>query len=147
STGYRRSSSSEEPSRTETVTTLRPQPDPERHFRLLIYRTLNIGHLPMRSGSQLRLAAATKLVLCVDQMKVYSERVSKKRNQCVRQYRRIRTADRVQHAMAVLHSSTASEGRVNMKSILVTVATFLVMFAAAAHAADDTEALIALDKQ
>ena len=34
-----------------------------------------------------------------------------------------------------------------MKSILVTVATFLVMFAAAAHAADDTEALIALDKQ
>ena len=34
-----------------------------------------------------------------------------------------------------------------MKSIPVTVATFLVMFAAAAHAADDTEALIALDKQ
>jgi len=35
----------------------------------------------------------------------------------------------------------------HMKSILVTVATFLVMFAAAAYAADDTEALIALDKQ
>ena len=34
-----------------------------------------------------------------------------------------------------------------MKSILVTVATFLVMFAATAYAADDTEALIALDKQ
>ena len=34
-----------------------------------------------------------------------------------------------------------------MKSVLVTVATFLVMFAAAAYAADDTEALIALDKQ
>jgi hypothetical protein len=34
-----------------------------------------------------------------------------------------------------------------MKSILVTVATLLVMFAAAAYAADDTEALIALDKQ
>lgn len=34
-----------------------------------------------------------------------------------------------------------------MKSILVTVATGLVMFAAAAHAADDTDALIALDKQ
>jgi len=34
-----------------------------------------------------------------------------------------------------------------MKSTLVTVATFLVMFAAAARAADDTEALIALDKQ
>ena len=34
-----------------------------------------------------------------------------------------------------------------MKSTLVTVATFLVMFAAAAHAADDTDALIALDKQ
>ena len=34
-----------------------------------------------------------------------------------------------------------------MKSILVTVATSLVMFAATAHAADDTEALIALDKQ
>ena len=34
-----------------------------------------------------------------------------------------------------------------MKSVLVTVATFLVMFAAAARAADDTEALIALDKQ
>ena len=34
-----------------------------------------------------------------------------------------------------------------MKSILVTVATFLVMFAATARAADDTEALIALDKQ
>ena len=33
-----------------------------------------------------------------------------------------------------------------MKSTLVTVATFLVMFAAAARAADDTEALIALDK-
>ena len=34
-----------------------------------------------------------------------------------------------------------------MNSILVTVATSLVMFAATAHAADDTEALIALDKQ
>ena len=34
-----------------------------------------------------------------------------------------------------------------MKSIPVTVATFLVMFAAAVHAADDTDALIALDKQ
>jgi hypothetical protein len=34
-----------------------------------------------------------------------------------------------------------------MKSILVTVATFLVTFAAAAHAAEDTDALIALDKQ
>jgi Domain of unknown function (DUF4440) len=34
-----------------------------------------------------------------------------------------------------------------MKSILVTGATFLVVFAAAAYAADDTEALIALDKQ
>ena len=34
-----------------------------------------------------------------------------------------------------------------MKSIPVTVATFLVMFAASAHAADDTQALIALDKQ
>jgi hypothetical protein len=34
-----------------------------------------------------------------------------------------------------------------MKSVLVTVATFLVMFAGAAYAADDTEALIALDKQ
>jgi hypothetical protein len=34
-----------------------------------------------------------------------------------------------------------------MKSILVTVTTLLIMFAAAAHAADDTEALIALDKQ
>ena len=34
-----------------------------------------------------------------------------------------------------------------MKSILISVATFLVMFAATAYAADDTEALIALDKQ
>jgi hypothetical protein len=34
-----------------------------------------------------------------------------------------------------------------MKSILVTVATLLVTFAATARAADDTEALIALDKQ
>ena len=34
-----------------------------------------------------------------------------------------------------------------MKSIVVSVATFLVMFAAAAYAADDTETLIALDKQ
>jgi len=34
-----------------------------------------------------------------------------------------------------------------MKSMVVTVATFLVMFAAAAYAADDTETLIALDKQ
>jgi len=34
-----------------------------------------------------------------------------------------------------------------MKSILVTVATFLVMFTAIAYAADDTDALIALDKQ
>ena len=34
-----------------------------------------------------------------------------------------------------------------MKSILVTAATLMVMFAAAARAADDTDALIALDKQ
>jgi hypothetical protein len=34
-----------------------------------------------------------------------------------------------------------------MKSIRVSVATFLVMFAATAYAADDTQALIALDKQ
>ena len=34
-----------------------------------------------------------------------------------------------------------------MKGILVTVATLLVTFAAAAYAADDTEALITLDKQ
>jgi hypothetical protein len=34
-----------------------------------------------------------------------------------------------------------------MKISLVTVATLLVMFATAARAADDTEALIALDKQ
>ena len=34
-----------------------------------------------------------------------------------------------------------------MKSILVTVGTFLVMFASAAYAADDTQTLIALDKQ
>jgi hypothetical protein len=34
-----------------------------------------------------------------------------------------------------------------MKSILVTVATLLVMFTATARAADDTDALIALDKQ
>ena len=34
-----------------------------------------------------------------------------------------------------------------MRSIPVTVAAFLVMFAATAYAADDTEALIALDKQ
>lgn len=40
-----------------------------------------------------------------------------------------------------------SQGRINMKSILVSVATLLVMFTATAHAADDTDALIALDKQ
>ena len=34
-----------------------------------------------------------------------------------------------------------------MKGILVAIATGLVMFAAAAYAADDTDALIALDKQ
>ena len=34
-----------------------------------------------------------------------------------------------------------------MKNMLVTVATLLVMFAATARAADDTDALIALDKQ
>ena len=34
-----------------------------------------------------------------------------------------------------------------MKSILVAIATCLVMFPAAAYAADDTQALIALDKQ
>jgi len=34
-----------------------------------------------------------------------------------------------------------------MKRVLVTTATFLLMFASAARAADDTEALIALDKQ
>ena len=34
-----------------------------------------------------------------------------------------------------------------MKTILVAIATCLVTFAAAAYAADDTEALIALDKQ
>src|ERR1051326_542187 len=44
-------------------------------------------------------------------------------------------------------NSPASERRVNMKRILVTAATFLLMFAAAARAADETEALIALDKQ
>jgi Domain of unknown function (DUF4440) len=80
---------------------------------------------------------------------VYSEGVSKKRNEWFRQYQHISNADRVQHAKwgCTRRSSTASEGTVNMKKILVTVATFLVMFAAAAHAADDTEALIALDKQ
>ena len=41
----------------------------------------------------------------------------------------------------------ALEGRVIMKSILVAAATCLVVFAATAKAADDTEALIALDKQ
>ena len=46
-----------------------------------------------------------------------------------------------------MHAIQQHEGRVNMKSMVVTVATFLVMFAAAAHAADDTDALIALDKQ
>src|SRR5215471_10327025 len=44
-------------------------------------------------------------------------------------------------------ANTSLKGRVGMKTMLVTVATFLVMFAAAARAADDTEALIALDKQ
>ena len=34
-----------------------------------------------------------------------------------------------------------------MKIIVAAIATCLVMFAAAAHAADDTQALIALDKQ
>jgi hypothetical protein len=34
-----------------------------------------------------------------------------------------------------------------MKTIPITVATFLIMFSAAAYAADDTETLIALDKQ
>src|SRR6516225_3871602 len=43
--------------------------------------------------------------------------------------------------------TTKSEGRINMKSLLVAVATLLVMFAATARAADDTDALIALDKQ
>src|SRR5215472_3475219 len=43
--------------------------------------------------------------------------------------------------------STKSEGRIDMKSILVTVATLLVTFAATARAADETDALIALDKQ
>lgn len=92
---------------------------------------------------------ATIIVLCVDEMKVYSAGVSKKRTECGRQYQHICNADRVQDAKwgCMRRSSTASEGRVNMKSILVTGATFLVMFAAAAHAADDTEALIALDKQ
>ena len=46
-----------------------------------------------------------------------------------------------------MHAIQQHEGRVNMKSMVVTVATFLVMFAAAAYAADDTETLIALDKQ
>lgn len=46
-----------------------------------------------------------------------------------------------------MHAIQQHEGRVKMKSMVVTVATFLVMFAAAAHAADDTETLIALDKQ
>jgi Domain of unknown function (DUF4440) len=43
--------------------------------------------------------------------------------------------------------STELQGRINMKSILVTVSTLLVTFAGIAHAADDTDALIALDKQ
>ena len=38
-------------------------------------------------------------------------------------------------------------GGINMKAILVTAATFLITFAATAHAADETDALIALDKQ
>ena len=42
---------------------------------------------------------------------------------------------------------TKSQGKLNMKCTLVTVATFLVMFTATAHAADETNALIALDKQ
>ena len=46
-----------------------------------------------------------------------------------------------------MHAIQQHEGRVNMKSMVATVATFLVMFAAAAYAADDTETLIALDKQ
>jgi len=40
-----------------------------------------------------------------------------------------------------------TQGRINMKSIQVTVATLLVMFTVTAHAADETDALIALDKQ
>lgn len=47
-----------------------------------------------------------------------------------------------------LHTdNTESQGEIHMKSILVTVATLLAMAAATAHAADDTDALIALDKQ
>jgi hypothetical protein len=47
----------------------------------------------------------------------------------------------------MLRSSTVQKGKADMRSILVACATCLVMFAGAARAADDTEALIALDKQ
>jgi len=40
-----------------------------------------------------------------------------------------------------------AKGRINMKSFLIAVAALLAMLGAAAYAADDTAALIALDKQ
>jgi hypothetical protein len=90
----------------------------------------------------------TKVLLWVDEMGSIVC-VAKNGNDCVGQHQHIRNADRVQPAEwgCMRRSTTAQEGRVNMKTILVTVATSLVMFAAAARAADDTEALIALDKQ
>ena len=39
------------------------------------------------------------------------------------------------------------EGRVDMKAFMIAISTCLVMFAAAAYAADDKETLISLDKQ
>jgi hypothetical protein len=51
---------------------------------------------------------------------------------------------RVEAARLVLKQCA---GRFNMKCTLVAVATLLVMFTANAKAADDTDALIALDKQ
>jgi hypothetical protein len=38
----------------------------------LIYRTLHIGHPPVRIRSQLQLTPSMRFMLCVDQMKVYS---------------------------------------------------------------------------
>ena len=83
------------------------------------------------------------------QNEVYSERFELARECVLASINTLSNADSVHlpSGQCMRRSKTTSEGTVDMKTILVTIATCLVMFAATARAADDTETLIALDKQ
>jgi hypothetical protein len=103
----------------------------------------------VKSRYELQLTPSIKFMLCIDEMRVYS---GASQRSAVSAPIGINTS-----AMLIVCSTplgmhatqqhSNQTGRVNMKSILVSVATLLVMFSASARAADDTQALIALDKQ